>query len=73
MHELRALGVGVVLAEGLDLAPLYLRAVLVEQPALGLRGLAFLADQARFAALRVHAYVFGLVAVWAVGLFLDFA
>ena len=51
MHELGAFGVGVVLAEGFNLAPLYLSAVLVEQPALGLGGLSFLADETRFAAL----------------------
>ena len=73
MHELGAFSVGVVLAEGFNLAPLYLSAVLVEQPALGLGGLSFLADKARFAALWVDAYVFGQVAIGAVWLFLDYA
>lgn len=73
MHKLGSPCVGIILAKGLNLGPLYLGAVLVEEPALGLGGFALFTNEARFSTLGVDTYVFGHVAVWTVCLFLHYA
>jgi hypothetical protein len=71
VHEFWAFCVGVVFAECFNFGPLDFGAVLVEEPAFGLRSFAFFADETGFPALRINTDVFGDVSIGTIGLLFD--